>query len=199
MAKNSRHSRKGSCCHRYKSRALAPLTIVPGYPLCCWAACQRRRRYTMQYLSPHVLRDIPFPGATGAVYTGGRTQGHRVGLADQAGQVGESLGGGGVKVRPVSVEGGGGGGSHQAWWARGEWGGGELGGGLTQQHLQDVVDHVACARASFRKVVLGKEAERFAWEGADVNKRSGQFGSSSPFIWNFSMSIFSRSNSFSQY
>ena len=117
------------------------------------------------------------------------------------GQVGEGLTSRGVEERPTGVgEEAGGGRGDEAGGARGERGGrGVAAAGLPQQHLQDVVDHVACARASFRKVVLGKEAERFAWEGADVNKRSGQFGSSSPFIWNFSMSIFSRSNSFSQY
>jgi len=37
-----------------------------------------------------------------------------------------------------------------------------LGGRLSEEHLKDVMDDVPRTRASFRKVILGKEAERFA-------------------------------------
>ena len=32
--------------------------------------------------------------------------------------------------------------------------------------MKDVMDDVPRTRASFRKIILGKEAERFAWEGS---------------------------------
>ena len=70
-------------------------------------------------------------GAAGAVYTGGRGQGHRVGLADEVRQVGECLGGRAVQQRPVVAEGARGGGGHQARGPGCQGGGGGVAGGLS--------------------------------------------------------------------
>ena len=96
------------------------------------------------YGSCTALGPLPLgAGATGAVYTGGRTQGHRVGLADQMRQVGECLRGRAVQQRPVVAEGARGGGGHQPRGPRGQGGGGGVAGGFSQQHLENVVDDIS--------------------------------------------------------
>lgn len=90
-------------------------------------------------------------------------QRHRVGLRDEVRQVGKGLGGRGGQQGPV-----GGGrrrrerrrGRHEAARRTGrQRRTGEDGAGLTQQHLQDVVNDVSGTRASLRQVVLGQEAK----------------------------------------
>ena len=100
--------------------------------------------------------------AAGAVDGGGGGERHGVGLGDQVGQVGEGFRGRAVQQRPVVAEGGGGGGGHEAGGAGCEGRGGGEAGGLPQQHLQDVVDHVPRARAPLRQVVLGQKTKCFA-------------------------------------
>ena len=62
----------------------------------------------------------------------------------------------------MAVEGRGGGGGHETGGAGGQRGGGREARRLPQEHLQDVVDHVAGPAAPLRKVVFGEEAERLA-------------------------------------
>ena len=95
------------------------------------------------YGSCTALGPLPLgAGATGAVYTGGRAQGHRVGLANQMRQVGKCLRGRAVQQRPVVAKGARGGRGHQSRGPGGQGRGGGVAGGFSQQHLEDVVDNI---------------------------------------------------------
>ena len=137
--------------------------------------------------------------AVDTVHRGGGGQGHRVGLRDQVGQVGEGLGGGAVQQGPVAAEWWGGGRRHQPRGPRGEGAGGSEAAGLPEQHLQDVVDHIPRPWAPLCQVIFREKTQGFTWTEFTIIIKKSQRLQILPFIWNLSMSIFSRSNSFSQY